>query len=117
MTAATLRLHAHTPSAAARTINVFRVDPVAPAWSEASTHWNNQPATTGTAVGSASLASAGWQQWTVTSLVTSFYAGTNSGFLLRDSVEGSGTRSVAALRRPRVRHRAASRPQLVLTWG
>ena len=116
VTAATLRLHAHSPSAVVRTINVFRVDPTAPAWSEASTHWNNQPVTTGTAVGSTSPVSAGWQQWTVTTLVTSFYAGTNSGFLLRDSAEGNAT-AQWQLYGAREYGTALLRPQLVLTWG
>jgi hypothetical protein len=115
VTAATLRLYAHTPQAG-RTIDVYRVDPAAPAWSEASTNWNNQPTTTGTAVGVASLASAGWQQWTVTSMVTSMYAGTNSGFLLRDRTEGSGT-PYWQLYAARENATVANRPQLVLTWG
>ncbi len=115
ITAATLRLYAHTPQAG-RTIDVYRVDPAAPAWSEGTTNWNNQPVTTGTAVGVASLASAGWQQWTVTSLVTSMYAGTNSGFLLRDRTESSGT-PYWQLYAARENATAANRPQLVLTWG
>ena len=116
VTAATLRLHAHSP-APGRTINALRVDPAAPAWSEAGTYWNNQPATlAGTAVGSASRTTAGWQEWTVTSMVTSFYAGTNTGFLLRDSVEGSGTQQWQ-LYGARNYGTASLQPQLVLTWG
>ena len=115
VTGATLRLHAHTP-VAGRMIDVYRVDPASPAWSEAATHWNNQPATTEVAVGTASLGAAGWQQWTVTSMVSSFYAGTNSGFLLRDRTEGSGT-SYWQLYRAREHGTSATRPQLVLTWG
>ena len=101
---------------AGRTIDVLRVDPSAPAWSEAGTHWNNQPATTGSAVASASLASAGWQQWTVTSLVTSAPSGTYSGFLLRDHTESSGT-AYWQLYSAREHTTTTSRPQLVLTWG
>jgi hypothetical protein len=115
ITAATLRLYGHTP-VAGRTIDVYRVDPAAPAWSEAGTYWNNQPAATGTAVGSASLASAGWQQWTVTTMVTSFYAGTNSGFLVRDRTENNGA-STWQLWAARENGTVANRPQLVLTWG
>jgi hypothetical protein len=115
VTAATLRLYAHTPQAG-RTVDAYRVDPTAPAWSEASTNWNNQPATTGAGVGVASLASAGWQQWTVTSMVTSMYAGTNSGFLLRDRVEDSAT-AYWQLYASRENATTANRPQLVLTWG
>jgi hypothetical protein len=115
VTAATLRLYAHDPDAG-RTTDVYRVDPAAPAWSEATTHWDNQPATTVPAVSNASLASAGWQQWTVTSMVASFYAGTNSGFLLRDGTEGSGT-AYWQLYRAREHGTVANRPQLVVTWG
>lgn len=115
ITGATLRLYAHTPQSG-RTIDVYRVDPAAPAWTEAATTWNNQPVTTGTAVGTASLASAGWQQWTVTSMVNSHYAGTNSGFLLRDRTEGSGT-PFWQLYAARENGTVANRPQLVLTWG
>ena len=116
VTAATLRLHAHSP-APGRTINALRVDPAAPAWSEAGTHWNNQPASLpATAVGSASRTTAGWQEWTVTSMVTSFYAGTNSGFLLRDSAESSGT-AQWQLYGAREYGTTAQRPELVLTWG
>jgi hypothetical protein len=115
VTAATLRLHANT-AVAGRTIDVLRVDPSAPAWSEAGTYWNNQPATTGSAVASGSLASAGWQQWTVTSLVTSAPSGTYSGFLLRDHTEGSGT-AYWQLYSARDHTTTTSRPQLVLTWG
>ncbi len=115
VTSATLRLYAHDPEAG-RTIDAYRVDPAAPAWSEAATHWDNQPATTGTAVTSTALASAGWQKWTVTSIVTSLYTGTNSGLLLRDRTEGSGT-AYWQLYRAREYGTAANRPQLVVTWG
>ena len=115
VTAATLRFYSHDPDAG-RTIDVYRVDPAAPAWSEAATNWNNQPAPTGTAVSSASLGLAGWQEWTVTSMVTSFYAGTNSGFLVRDRTEGSGT-AYWQLYRAREHGTAANRPQLLVTWG
>ena len=115
LTAATLRLYANSPQAG-RTIDAYRVDPTAPSWSEGGTSWSNQPAPTGTAVGAASLSSAGWQQWTVTSMVSSFYAGTNSGFLLRDRTEGSGT-SYWQLYRAREYGTSGDRPQLVLTWG
>ena len=113
ITAATLRLYASGPTAG-RTIDVYRVDP-AGTWSEAATNWNNFPATTGVAVGSASLGSVGWQQWTVTTMVTAFYAGTNSGFLVRDRVEGGG--GIWQLWSARENGTVANRPQLVLTWG
>ena len=114
ITAATLRLYAHTP-AAGRTIDVYRVDPLG-SWSEAATNWNTLPATTGTAVGVASLASAGWQQWTVTTMVDAFYTGTNSGFLIRDRTESNGS-AVWQLWAAKENATVANRPQLVLTWG
>jgi hypothetical protein len=115
ITAATLRLYAHTP-VWGRTIDVYRVNPLA-TWSEASTNWNTLPGTTAdAAVGSASLASAGWQQWTVTSMVDAMAIGTNKGFLLRDRTEGNGS-SVWQLWASRDNATVAIRPQLVLTWG
>jgi hypothetical protein len=113
ITGATLRLYAHGP-VAGRTIDVYRVDPLG-SWSEATTNWNNLPATNGAAVGSASLGAAGWQQWSVTSMVTAHYAGTNSGFLLRDRTEGGG--GIWQLWAARENGTVANRPQLVLTWG
>jgi hypothetical protein len=118
LTAAKLRLHVNTPSATSRTINVYRVDPLAPVWSEAATNWSNQPtaSTTGPPVPSTSLGAAGWQEWPVLSMVTAHYAGPNSGFLLCDNSEGSaspqwqlyGSRDYGA---------TTLRPELVLTWG
>lgn len=114
VTAATLRLYAHTP-VAGRTIDVYRVDPLA-TWSEATTTWNTLPATTGAAVGSSSLAAAGWQQWSVTSMVDAMYTGTNNGFLLRDRTEGNGT-AIWQLWAGRENATTANRPQLTFTWG
>jgi hypothetical protein len=115
ITSATLRLRA-TSAVAGRTIDVYRVNPAAAVWTEAGLSWNNLPATTGTAVASASRGSAGWQEWTVTPLMTGLYAGVNNGFLVRDRTEGSG---VAAQQWYDSRDTAtpANRPQLVLTWG
>jgi hypothetical protein len=115
ITGATLRLYAHTP-VAGRTIDVYRVNPAA-TWSEATTNWNTLPATAAdAAVGSASLASAGWQQWTVTSMVDAMVTGTNKGFLLRDRTEHNGS-AVWQLWASRENATTAIRPQLVLTWG
>jgi hypothetical protein len=68
----------------------------------------------GTAVNSASLAAAGWQQWTVTSIVNSHYAGTNSGFLVRDSVDSAPAPGFWQLYDSRSK---TNKPELVLTWG
>jgi hypothetical protein len=118
LTAAKLRLHVHTPSATTRTIDVYRVDPLAPVWSEAATNWNNQPTatTTGAPVPSTSLGAAGWQEWPVLSMVTAHYAGPNSGFLLRDRSEGSASPQWQ-LYGAREYGTPGQLPELVLTWG
>lgn len=114
LSGATLRLYASGPEAG-RTVEVYRVDPAA-SWTEASTTWNTLPATIGAGVGSASLSGAGWQEWTVTSLVTAMYGSTDNGFLLRDRTESSWT-GVQQLWGSREDATVAQRPQLVLTWG
>ena len=57
----------------------------------------------------------GWHEWTVTTLITELYAGTNHGFLVKDAVETNPARATLyeSLDSPTV----AARPQLVLTWG
>ena len=109
---ATLRLYANTV-AGGRTIQVFRVDP-AGTWSEAATTWNTLPAVVASsAVETASLSSAGWQQWMVTGTVTSHYAGTNSGFLVRDKTEDLSSTGAWQLYDSRDK---PNKPELVLTW-
>jgi hypothetical protein len=113
LTEATLRLYANNPDGG-RTIQVLRVDPATP-WSEAATVWNTMPSVVaGTAVDSPSRNSVGWQEWTVTSIVTSHYAGTNSGFLVRDSAEGAASPGFWQLYDSRSK---TNKPELVLTWG
>jgi hypothetical protein len=87
MTAATLSLNAISASGT-RTIEAFQA---ASAWTETGVTWSNQPLTTGTAATSSS--GLGVRTWSVTTQVQAMYAGSNNGFLLRDSVEdtnGSG---------------------------
>jgi hypothetical protein len=110
---ATLRLRASSAQAG-RSIDVYRIDPSA-AWTEAGISWDTLPGTTGSYVSSASRGSAGWQEWTVTSLMTGLYAG-NNGFLLRDRTDSAGT-SATQVYDSRDAATAANWPQLVLTWG
>lgn len=113
VTAATLRLYANAV-AAGRTIDVYRVDPAAPVWTEGGLTWNNQPLPAGTAVSTASLNAVGWQQWTVTGEVQTLYTGTNNGFYIRDSVDnmspGSATQQWDS-------KEGTNKPQLLITWG
>jgi hypothetical protein len=83
VTAATLHVYARTPTAPA-TIDVYRAGGP---WDNTLT-WNSpRPGWAGTAVSTAVSASAGWLQWTVTTLTQELYAGTDYGFLLKDSVD------------------------------
>jgi hypothetical protein len=82
---ATLRMYANTAQGT-RTVQVYRS---AATWSESTLTWSNQPATTGSAVG-LTHSGTGWKEWGVESLVSAMYSGTNTGFILKDSVENSG---------------------------
>ena len=88
-----------------RTLHAYQA---ATAWTEATVTWNTQPATTGVA---ATVASGSAPVFNVLTQVTAMYAGTNTGFVLRDSAESSNTRKDQWL---------ASReapPRLTLTFG
>ena len=61
------------------------------------------------------LAAAGWQEWTVTSLMPGLYS-VNSGFLVRDRVDNSNPAG-SQLYDSRNTGTAANRPQLVLAWS
>jgi hypothetical protein len=109
---AVLSVRARTP-AATRNIDVYRGDPAAPQWASGTITWTGQPSGVGTAVGSASLAAPGWQNWTVTAHVAQQYAAGNNGFLLKDRAEGSG--SVEQIYEDL--QNATYKPTLVLTWN
>ncbi len=112
LSSAVLSVRARTP-VPGRTIDVYRGNPTAPSWTSGTITWANQPSGVGTAVGSSSLAAAGWQNWTVTAHVTRQYADGNNGFVLRDRLEGSG--SVEQIYED-LQH-ATYKPTLVLTWN
>ena len=112
LTAATLRMYATNP-ASGRTIDVLRLNG---SWTETGVTWNNLPATTGAAVSSASLGSAGFQSWNVLSMTAAMYSGTNDGFLIKDSVD-SAVLSVQQVYQSRNGTPDSQDPQLVLTFG
>ncbi|MPZ69634.1 MAG: DNRLRE domain-containing protein [Actinobacteria bacterium] len=106
---ATLNVYDRGPSSSSRTIDAYQANA---SWSDTSVTWNNQPATTGLSVSASSPASAGWMSWGVGSLVQAQYAGSNNGFLLKDSVENDANQfnqfDVQEL---------ANDPTLVITWA
>jgi hypothetical protein len=101
LTAAALRIYATNPGAG-RTIDVLRLNGN---WTEAGVTQSNLPPTTGAAVSSASLGSAGFQTWNVL-----------DGFLIKDSV-GSAVLSVQQTYQSRNGTPDSQDPQLVLTFG
>ena len=80
VTAASLALRPLTADTG-RTLQAYQA---ATAWTEGAVTWNNQPATTGTA---ATVASGSAPVFDVLTQVTAMYSGTNTGFVIRDSVE------------------------------
>jgi hypothetical protein len=108
---ATLELSQETASNG-RTINVSRASAT---WLGNLVTWANQPTPmAGTAVGVASNGT-GWKSWTVTSMVQSHYTGPNTGFVVHDSVENSGTAKLQKFRS--VDGVAATRPKLTVSWN
>jgi len=107
VTAATLRLNA-SAATAGRTLNASQA---AASWTENVITWNNQPGPTGSA---ASVASGtGWLSWSVTSEVQAMYSGTNTGFMIADSIESGGNK----LQTFNSREAASNKPDLTITWG
>jgi hypothetical protein len=88
ITEATLRVY-QISSPATRTIEAYQAA-ATPTWTEANLSWNNSPAPTGTPTTTTS-ASNQWRSWDVTAAVEAMIAGTNNGFVLKDSAEGSGS--------------------------
>jgi hypothetical protein len=108
---AELRLFASKPGSG-RTIEALRASG---AWTDTGVTWSNRPPTTGSAATSASLASAGWQQWNVLSQVEGMYAGGNDGFLVKDSA-ASGVVSPHQTYQSRDGAPDSQDPQLVLSF-
>ena len=108
---ATLRVYDRVPSSSTRSIQAYQANS---AWSEGSVNWNNQPATTGSPVATDSPASPDtWMSWGVTSIVQAHYAGTNNGFLLKDSAENGPDQ----FNQFDVRELPENDPELVITWA
>jgi hypothetical protein len=84
---ATLRLYAAS-STSGRTLQALRINAN---WTENGVTWANQPATTGTAVTTASGSGTAYREWNVTGQVQAMYAANaNHGFLIRDASESGG---------------------------
>ena len=112
ITSATLTVRASTPRAGG-TLLVYRADA---AWTNTIT-WNvGRVGFTGTPSSTASLSSAGFQTWNVTTLARELYAGTNNGFALKDSVDNSASARYQTWDSLES-GTAANRPKLSITWG
>jgi signal peptidase I len=107
MTSAVLQLNVLFLATTGRTLHAKRATA---AWGEMTATWNNMPATTD--VGLAATPSSGGQvNFDVTAQVASMYAGTNNGFLIRDSVENFfGTQIYYA-------REGGNAPSLTITYG
>jgi hypothetical protein len=82
VTGASLRLGAM--SSDTRTLSAYQA---ATAWDEATVTWADQPVTTGVA---ASAPAGTFPTFNVLTQVVAMYAGTNTGFVVRDATESSG---------------------------
>jgi Tfp pilus assembly protein PilW len=80
-------------------------------WTETGVTWNNQPAPAGAAVNTAS--GTGWSEWSVASLVTEMYSGSNYGFVVRDETEDSATAQLQTF----YSREGGIAPELVITFG
>ena len=112
ITSAKLRLY--SPSfKEGRTLQALRLNGSGSVWTENSVNWNNQPATTGTAATAPSRNSAGYVDWTVTSMMSGMYSN-NKGFLIRDASENGGGMEQSFHSREKA---PDNPPQLVITFG
>jgi large repetitive protein len=109
---ATLRLYNNTPDGG-RVIQVWRLG-TETTWTESGVTWATQPVTSGTAAVSTTVASDGWQQWSVATLVAAMYASGNNGLLLRDQIEDD---PVGAKQYYNSREAATNNPVLTVTWN
>jgi CSLREA domain-containing protein len=102
---ATLRVFAASATGG-RTLEAVRI---AAPWSEFSTTWNNQPATSGTAAPTPS--GLGVREWDVLAQTQAMYAQGSHGFLIRDQGEsGAGQQSFHS------REKGTDPPELVLLF-
>jgi large repetitive protein len=108
ITSAKLRLYASSYKTG-RTLQALRLGA---AWTESTIRWNNQPATTGTAVTTAS--GSGYREWTVTQHVLDMYTSANNGWLIRDQTENGGGLDQGFHSREKG---SDNPPRLVITFG
>jgi hypothetical protein len=106
VTSATLRLNA-TTAALGRILQAYQVGSP---WTEAGVTWSNQPSTIGSP--STVPSAMGWVQFDVTAQVQAMYAGSNDGFLVKDSVESQNPASLQILSS---REGLVTQPELVIT--
>jgi len=115
VTLSKLRLYQYE-TASGRVMEAYQGNPASAIWTEAGVTWANQPGTAGTPATSTTTGTVGWQTWTVTTHVQAHYTGPNNGFVVRDSVEGSGDFQ----QRYRSRNdtvNVTQWPELIVTWG
>lgn len=110
---ATLRLHA-TSSSGSRTIEVLRVNT---GWTEAGATFSTTNSTIGPAASSASLSAAGVQSWNVLAQIQAIYAGSNNGFVVRDSADGLDILSSQQVYQAREGTNNSQDPELRLSFG
>jgi hypothetical protein len=106
MTSAVLRLNRYVISTGGRTLHAKRATA---SWGELTATWNNQPVTTDVDLAAAPSGTA--VDFTVTAQVASMYAGTNNGFLVRDSLENSSGTQIYSTRE------GGNPPTLTITYG
>jgi hypothetical protein len=109
MTSAVLRLDVFFLSTAGRTLHARRATA---AWGEMTATWNNQPISSGVDIAAAPSSSSD-VEFNVTAQVASMYAGTNNGFLIRDSVEDNAT----VARQIYTAREFGAAPTLTITYG
>jgi len=113
VTSATLSIYSSAPMAGA-TLDAYRADA---SWSASTMTWNTgRVGFAGTPAQTTSLASAGWQQWDVTTLTRELYAGPDYGFALKDSVDSAATARYQTWSSSE-NATVANRPKLQISWG
>ncbi|MFN2471063.1 MAG: DNRLRE domain-containing protein [Gaiellaceae bacterium] len=68
-----------------RTLQAYQA---ASSWDELTVTWNTRPGYTGSAATTSNGTAGSWRRWDATSIVQAHLSTTNTGFVVRDSVEG-----------------------------
>jgi hypothetical protein len=115
LTAASVSLYTSSGLVSTAGSRTFRLYRAASSWTEGGSTWNTQPSTTGTpATATPNETTNAATTWNVLSIVQADYAGTNNGWLIRDSTELSAYQHEFYSSEYTT---ASKRPQLTLTWG